>query len=239
MLLRGARGTHHAADPKVNGLRHYSFLSLQEPSTCWYLYLSSYEGQSLQVNVQANTQPGIESGRRAGSPYHTYVIASFSYAHTTMSTSAVARDCSIPKRCVVRMSRAVAPPTNHAAPTCFAALETSRRTATDIAGKGWVASSLIGMLDVLVTNHPSGFDVARVTAPAYTTRERMKLLNTNSAQDPRSFTARERKIEMNVSLPHQPPAQVLTCISTILSKPRSCPAIRRCCSTLAFREKPV
>ena len=34
MLLRGTRGTHHAADPEVNGPRHYSFFSLQEPSSC-------------------------------------------------------------------------------------------------------------------------------------------------------------------------------------------------------------
>src|SRR5579862_3323957 len=79
-----------------------------------------------------------------------------------MSTSAVARVASMSWTCVSRMSRALAPPTNHAMPVASDAATTSRSIVDMTPTSGRCGSNSSG--EVAFTQHPGGFEIARVAA---------------------------------------------------------------------------
>src|ERR1700761_4765341 len=79
-----------------------------------------------------------------------------------MSTSAVARVASMSWTCVSRMSRALAPPTNHAMRVACDAATTSRSIVDMMPASGRCGSNSSGK--VAFTQHPGGFEIARVAA---------------------------------------------------------------------------
>ena len=70
------RGTHHAADPIVKGPRHYSFLSLQSPSTLSWAQVRYMYGGCAE-HIQRTTTRVIRSVK--GLPYLSVPVAGESH----------------------------------------------------------------------------------------------------------------------------------------------------------------